>query len=38
MNSLMRAAIAAVLIAGCSFAAMAQEEQEPAHPVDRNAA
>jgi competence ComEA-like helix-hairpin-helix protein len=38
MRALQRAAIAVILIVACSFAAMAQTKQPPAHPLDLNVA
>jgi competence protein ComEA len=38
MRAVKRAAAAAVLIAVCSFAVMAQKKQPPARPLDLNAA
>jgi len=38
MRELKRAAIAAILVAACAFAVLAQGKQPPAHPLDLNVA
>jgi competence protein ComEA len=38
MRELKRAAFAAILVAACAFAALAQGKQPPAHPLDLNVA